>query len=1095
MKVNLTPWSPKRAILQNAAYFGKTLVAAVIAFLSVAQMSAQNGCACNDNVVLGLNNVPNGRPTPITVDMVLEGPNTCNGWWIRLRQNGMWVGIDPYTNQDIDPTDSNPRYGEVWVDCRFKNTTVYAEIMSPVGNGYQVECWGTVYIEDKKAPTCNIYDVTIECTNDASPDAINDAYGTSGDNSEYGYPRSTDNCGTMMMTKTYQDDDHRNDCGIGVIYRTWTIEDMSGNTTTCEQKITAIDRTPVQISWPDDVTLDCVDANTEPEATGEPDVSDDCNILQVSYTDRNFIQCEDACYKILRTWEVLDWCKYDAETGSGLYEYEQVIKVVDEEDPTYELPDTLKLGLSEIDARGARDCAVRFTPPEPDSLDDNCGDVTWSLVMYTDENGNCEVDADDVLLTPDSQGRYRDLACGNYIGIYTIRDCCGNVVNHKVCVVIYDDLPPVAVCDDSSIVNLTYGRRRATCDRDGDGYAKICVDAVEDGSFDNCTAFEDLDICISDERDGRYSRDCCVEIDCADKDTLKIWLRVIDQACPSNCDEPDTSYCWMNVVVEDKNPPVCVDVPADMTIECGDPLPTDDAEFEDECSIVCTDTIIEDLYCGGTITRIWTAEDWGGNITTCSQEITVDLPAWTYDCPPEEINIPCDSFVNDNPPIDVTGGEPKLTIPDTCNRIAVLGPFDSRGPVVGTDNDKLIRIWEILDWCTGEVFVCEQKIILEGCRSSRPAAMISGNVATVSGQPIENVDIAVNGVTVNTNLDGLYALYNMYTNETYEIEARKDGDDSEGVSTLDIIRTRQHILYTNTFNSVEQFVAADVNGSESVTNFDIIQMRQMILKQRAEWDINAWEMIPGNANVSLNNPFAYPVTYVYEHMDEADDINFTAVKIGDVDGSYNTSGRTAGTVAINMENQFITAGETVTVPFNVTDDVLGYQMTVDFNGLTLESIEGADENFAVIDGSVATSWDAFSNADKNFALTFTATENVNLSEALFITSGAVKAEAYDREGNVNDVELTFGANESEFVLYQNTPNPFVGSTNIAFNLPEAMEASVTVYDVTGKIVFNQDVEAVKGYNTVNVNLNNTGILYYTVQAGEFTATKKMVNNK
>ena len=1098
MKVNLTPWSPNRAILQNAAYFGKTLVAAVIAFLSVAQMSAQNGCACNDNVVLGLNDTPNGRPTPITVNMILEGANTCSGWWIRLRQNGMWVGIDPYTNEDIDATDDQPRYNEVWVDCRYKNTTVYAEILSPQGSGYQVECWGTVYIEDKKPPRCNIYDVTIECVNDATPESINDAYGTSGDNSEYGFPRCTDNCGTQMMTKTYQDEDNRNACGIGVINRTWTITDMSGNTASLKQKITAIDPTPVQITWPDDVELDCVDADTDPSATGEPDVFDDCNQLAVSSTDETFIQCEDACYKIIRKWRVLDWCKYNEQNGSGLYEHQQVIKVIDTVPPTYELPDTLKLGLSEVDSRGARDCEVRFTPPEPGNLDDNCGDVNYSLVMYTDENGNCEVDADDVLLTPDSRGNYRDLGCGNYIGIYTMRDCCGNAVTQKVCVVIFDDLPPVAVCDDSSILTLTYGRRRASCDRDGDGYAKICVDAIEDGSHDNCTAYEDLDICIGRERDGRYSRDCCIEVDCDDKDTLKVWLRVIDEACPSNCDEPDTSFCWMNVVVEDKNEPVCTFVPADVTVECGDDITEatlGSAEFEDECTLECSSELIGDLYCGGELTRVWTAEDCGGNITTCSQTITVELPDWTFTCPPEDLTIDCDNFENDNPDPSVTGEEPKLTINDTCNQVAVLGPFDSRGPVAGTDNDKLIRKWEILDWCTGEVFVCEQKIVLEGCRSNRPAAMISGVVSTQNGEALEDVEITVNGINVMTNNDGLYALYNMYTNETYEIEARKDGEDAEGLSTLDIIQVRQHILNTSTFTSALDYLAADVNESKSVSTFDILTMRQMILQQRSTWDIDSWRMVPGNANLSVNDPWSTPVTYVLNHISEIDDVNFTAVKIGDVNNSYNASRSTESTIKVNLDDQFIAAGETVTIPFNFNADLLGYQMTVDFKGLEIESIEGADANFNVINGDLATSWDAFSNTDKNFSVTVTATENVNLSEAVFFTSDAITAEAYSRDGAINDIELSFEEDASEFVLYQNTPNPFQGRTTIAFNMPQADAAQVSVYDVTGKVVFSQNVEAVKGYNSLRLDINATGILYYSVQAGEYTATKKMISNK
>jgi hypothetical protein len=80
-------------------------------------------------------------------------------------------------------------------------------------------------------------------------------------------------------------------------------------------------------------------------------------------------------------------------------------------------------------------------------------------------------------------------------------------------------------------------------------------------------------------------------------------------------------------------------------------------------------------------------------------------------------------------------------------------------------------------------------------------------------------------------------------------------------------------------------------------------------------------------------------------------------------------------------------------------------------------------------------------------------------------------------------------------LYQNQPNPFANETQIRFNLPEAMPATLTIYDVSGKVV--QQIEGMykKGMNQVQVDksmLPATGILYYQLEAGEFRATKKMI---
>jgi hypothetical protein len=44
-----------------------------------------------------------------------------------------------------------------------------------------------------------------------------------------------------------------------------------------------------------------------------------CELIGVSYEDAYFYVVPDACYKIVRTYEVINWCIYD-EFGSNLYD-------------------------------------------------------------------------------------------------------------------------------------------------------------------------------------------------------------------------------------------------------------------------------------------------------------------------------------------------------------------------------------------------------------------------------------------------------------------------------------------------------------------------------------------------------------------------------------------------------------------------------------------------------------------------------------------------------------------------------------------------------------------------------------------------------
>ncbi len=80
-------------------------------------------------------------------------------------------------------------------------------------------------------------------------------------------------------------------------------------------------------------------------------------------------------------------------------------------------------------------------------------------------------------------------------------------------------------------------------------------------------------------------------------------------------------------------------------------------------------------------------------------------------------------------------------------------------------------------------------------------------------------------------------------------------------------------------------------------------------------------------------------------------------------------------------------------------------------------------------------------------------------------------------------------------LYQNVPNPFSTHTSIAFTLPSAMAASITIYRIDGQILKSYRGTFVKGLNTVEVlssDLTSSGVLLYRLVAGEIVHTRKMV---
>ena len=90
--------------------------------------------------------------------------------------------------------------------------------------------------------------------------------------------------------------------------------------------------------------------------------------------------------------------------------------------------------------------------------------------------------------------------------------------------------------------------------------------------------------------------------------------------------------------------------------------------------------------------------------------------------------------------------------------------------------------------------------------------------------------------------------------------------------------------------------------------------------------------------------------------------------------------------------------------------------------------------------------------------------------------------------------------EYSFYLIKNYPNPFNPLTTLKYDLPEDSFVQITVYDMLGNVVNNLvNKNQNSGSKSVQWDATNNqgepvsaGIYLYTIQAGEFVQTKKMV---
>jgi len=102
---------------------------------------------------------------------------------------------------------------------------------------------------------------------------------------------------------------------------------------------------------------------------------------------------------------------------------------------------------------------------------------------------------------------------------------------------------------------------------------------------------------------------------------------------------------------------------------------------------------------------------------------------------------------------------------------------------------------------------------------------------------------------------------------------------------------------------------------------------------------------------------------------------------------------------------------------------------------------------------------------------------------------------FDGTSELSDVIEVEVSTPLYYSLSQNYPNPFNPSTTISYSIPADGYVTLKVYDVLGNEVASL-VDEQKQSGIFNIHFNasalSSGVYYYTLKAGEFTSTKKLV---
>ncbi len=444
---------------------------------------------------------------------------------------------------------------------------------------------------------------------------------------------------------------------------------------------------------------------------------------------------------------------------------------------------------------------------------------------------------------------------------------------------------------------------------------------------------------------------------------------------------------------------------------------------------------------------------------------------------------------------------------------------DTDGDGVGDNadmNDDGDACDDIFD---NDPFVASETCMVEtGCDSliiSDSTVVFSGTVSTDIGFTLDSVEVAVVATGVrDTSLSGTDGVYNSSSlpNELdYIIRPSKEDLPFRGVSTLDMLFVQRHILRLDQLSNPYKIIAGDVSGNASISIVDIILMRQMILGVIDDWNEGvSWKFV--DAEFEFFDP---TVPWPFRSAKEISNANisrcnidFIAVKLGDVDNSYENNNLNQTEIRGNKDytlkyrKQQLDNGNYAYAFFMPEDNLLyGMQFGLQVLGGRPIAIHGAgidiDESDVVTNETeLKLSWtNPYGNQFGVEDVLFTMESKTEIDFNLNATD--VTPEIYIEE-SIEQYTLHL-IEDSELIALNPSfkPNPFQHSTMLSFSLDSPQSIDVNVFDSSGTVYWTLSRSLLAGDHVISIpehSLPQAGLYFYTIESKGKSYSGKLIKS-
>ncbi len=233
---------------------------------------------------------------------------------------------------------------------------------------------------------------------------------------------------------------------------------------------------------------------------------------------------------------------------------------------------------------------------------------------------------------------------------------------------------------------------------------------------------------------------------------------------------------------------------------------------------------------------------------------------------------------------------------------------------------------------------------------------IEGQVLDGDYQAIYGIEMlaVIGNDTLSTETDeyGLYRFDAIPSGSNITVFPSNEGSAGLGLSTLDLILLRSHLLERTSFQRPYEYLAGDVNGSSKLSNLDITIMRGIILQNLTEWPGGEnYGSIPyfrefGNPEEVLDMSSEEKRIEIIEILEDVPHADFIVVKTGDINNSAFEDGLLSrescdSIFYFRTQEAQVESGDEVVLQLvsGIDFDLLGMQFILDIDPAFLEYIE------------------------------------------------------------------------------------------------------------------------------------------------------------